>query len=78
MRDHTGCGTIRMYGLGSFQSPTSSRASLCGTEPAIITFSPCVQSTGVGEDQLDLLVRPDDEHFADGLVVRGRAALGVP
>lgn len=37
MRDHTGCGTIRMYGLGSFQSPKIPRASLSGTEPAMMT-----------------------------------------
>src|SRR4051794_31038769 len=28
---------------------------------------------GIDEDQLDLLVRPDDEDVADGLVVGGRA-----
>src|SRR6516162_8283244 len=31
----------------------------------------------VDQDQLDLLVRADDEHVADGLVVGGGAGLGV-
>jgi hypothetical protein len=43
----SGCGTTRMYGFGDSHSPNSSFASSLETEPAIITFSPCCQLTGL-------------------------------
>jgi hypothetical protein len=51
-----GCGTILMYGFGSFQLPKISLACSLLTEPAMMTSSPCFQFTGVATSVMSLYI----------------------